>query len=224
MKWLVPSKPQGSPLEERLRGSSLPPRLLVNLLQPLVAWRSPIVSGLARWLWGRSASIRRAPSFSLGSFHSRGWSGKLLRISRLISVFRAVLYLLFRRRLRLTLLGCSRILIFAPFMPRESPSCLRTFSLHVELGVKELRVCWFNVQSFCFCSGVFFNQILGVTYNEKPFVLFWLNWIICNILCYARNIKYLVFCQNCYVDFFHFNNLLVCVYLIIFSLTLNLCF
>lgn len=120
-------------------------------------------------------STRRVLSFWSGSFLSRGLFVKLLRISRyvfflwllcfcfdlemmlwyaelrfyvvcrLIFVSRAMLCLLSRRLLKLTLLVCLRTPTCVPFMPSVSPSCPRTFSLPVGLeasALKRAALCW----------------------------------------------------------------------------------
>ncbi|CAJ2662288.1 unnamed protein product [Trifolium pratense] len=78
-------------------------------------------------------------SFSLGNFHSKDWSEKSLRISKLIYDSKVVLFLLFKKLLKLILLVCLKILIFVIFMLRELLLCLRIFNLLVGLEARGLR-------------------------------------------------------------------------------------
>merc|ERR1712212_290178 len=80
--WLVASRLQGSPLEERLPGSSWQPRLLASLLLQLGVSRSPTATGLAQLLSGRSGGTRSQQSCWSASCRSRGWFVRLLRTSR----------------------------------------------------------------------------------------------------------------------------------------------
>ena len=62
--WPEPSRPPVSPLEERLRESSWPPRLPGSPPPPLEGWRSPTGTGPALWLSGRSGDTRSQLSCS----------------------------------------------------------------------------------------------------------------------------------------------------------------
>lgn len=87
----------------------------------------------------KSASTRRVPSFWSGSSHSRGWSVRLLRISRLTCVSRATRCWHCRRRRRRTWLVCSKTLTSVPSMPSALPSCPRTFNLLGGSGARGLK-------------------------------------------------------------------------------------
>ena len=127
-------------------GSSWPPRPQGSLPQLLEVWRSPIVTGLAQLLSGRSGGERyqfvafymrlilstpgtRSPlSCSSGSCPSRGSFVRLPRISRLTWGSKALLWWLCRRPARPTWWVSSRTPTCAPSTPRGWPSCPRTFS------------------------------------------------------------------------------------------------
>jgi len=136
--WLVPSKLQENPLEERLQESSWPPRLQENLLQQLEESRSPTDTGLELLLSVRSEDTRSPLSFSSENFLSSVWWERLLKTSRLTLDFSHLLSWLSRRQVRLTLLDSLRTLTCAPFTPRESPSCPRTSSWPEESEEREL--------------------------------------------------------------------------------------
>merc|ERR1712226_478869 len=74
--WLAPSKLLVNPREERLLGSSSPPRLPGSLLLPLGESRSLTATDLARSLLGRSEGTRNPLSSLSASFHSSVWSVK----------------------------------------------------------------------------------------------------------------------------------------------------
>ena len=98
-------------------------------------------TGQEQWLCVRSGSTRSPQSCWSGSCLSRGWSVRLLRTSRLTWGSSPVLYWLSRRQLRLTWSVCLRTPTWQPSMPREWPSCLRTFSLLVASEARELKFC-----------------------------------------------------------------------------------
>merc|ERR1712029_755337 len=141
-KWPVPSKQLVNPPEERLQGSSLPPRLPGSLLHPLEEPRSPTDTGQELWLFVRSEDTRSPPNF---------WSEKSLRISKLISDFSLPPLALSRRLVRLISLVCLRTPICAQFMPSVSPLCQRTSNWPEESVERELR-----------CSSSFFSSVAPV--------------------------------------------------------------
>merc|ERR1711971_690820 len=126
--WQELSRPLASLPEERLPGSSWPPRQLGSLPPPPEESRSPTDTGPAQSPSGRSEDTRSPPNFSSASCPSSVWSGKSPRTSRLTSASRAPPSWLFRRRLKPTLLVCSRTPTCVPSTPRGSPSCPRTSS------------------------------------------------------------------------------------------------
>merc|ERR1711881_140638 len=71
--WPVPSRPLVSPPEEKLPGSSWPPRLRGSPLPPPEEGRSLTDTGPALWLSGRSEDTRSPPSCSSGSCPSSVW-------------------------------------------------------------------------------------------------------------------------------------------------------
>ena len=116
-------------------------------------WRSHIASGPAPWLCARSAATRSRLSCSSGNCPSRDLSGKSLKILKptyasnlqpselcrfvLLNLFKQIQVLspiLGRKPVRPTLWVCLRIQTCAPFTPRGSPSCRRTFSWLGESG------------------------------------------------------------------------------------------
>merc|ERR1712027_46258 len=84
IQWPVLSRPLVNPLEERLPGSSWPPRLPGNLLHPLEESRNLTDTDLVLWLSERSEDTRSPLSCSSESCHSSVSREKLLRISKLI--------------------------------------------------------------------------------------------------------------------------------------------
>merc|ERR1712184_3423 len=83
---------------------------------------------------------RNLPSFSSANCHSRGWSEKLLRTSKLISGFKVQPSALFRRPVKLTWSAFSRTPTCAQFTPSVLPLCQRISSWHggsVERGLKK---------------------------------------------------------------------------------------
>merc|ERR1712180_323455 len=81
-RWRVPSKLLVSLLEERLLGSSWPPRLQGSPHLLLEVSRNLIVTDLELWLSERSEDTRSLQNSSSASFHSNVWSVRLPRISR----------------------------------------------------------------------------------------------------------------------------------------------
>merc|ERR1711997_347838 len=71
--WPVPSRPLVNPPEERLPGSSWPPRLPGSPLHPPEESRSPTDTGPELWLSERSEDTRSPLSFSSGSCPSSVW-------------------------------------------------------------------------------------------------------------------------------------------------------
>merc|ERR1712242_686141 len=127
-KWPVPSRPLVSQLEERLPGSSWPPRPPGSPPPPPVESRSPTDTGPAPWLSVRSGDTRSPPSCSSASCPSSVSSGRLPRISKLISGSSLPPSALCRRLARPTWSVCSRTPTCAPSTPSVSPSCPRTSS------------------------------------------------------------------------------------------------
>merc|ERR1712241_904174 len=127
-KWPVPSRPLVSQLEERLPGSSWPPRLPGSPPPPPVESRSPTDTGPAPWLSVRSEDTRSPPSCSSASCPSSVSLGRLPRISKLISGSSLPPSALCRRLARPTWSVCSRTPTCAPSTPSVSPSCPRTSS------------------------------------------------------------------------------------------------
>ena len=124
--WLVPSKLQENPPEERLQGSSWPPRLPENLLQLLEESRNPTDTGQELLPSVRSEDTRSPLSSSSENCHSSVWWEKLPRTSRLTLDSSPLLSWLSRRLVRPTLLVSLRTPTCVPSTPRESPSCPRT--------------------------------------------------------------------------------------------------
>merc|ERR1711892_1176714 len=127
-KWPVPSRQLVSLLEERLQGSSWPPRLLGSQLLPPEESRSPTDTGQELLLSVRSEDTRSPQSSSSASCPSSAWSVRLLRISRLTSGSRVLLLGLCRRPARRTWWDSSRTPTCVPSMPSVSPSCPRISS------------------------------------------------------------------------------------------------
>merc|ERR1711973_97992 len=103
--WPVPSRLPVSLPEERLPGSSWPPKLPESPPPPPAVSRSPTDTGLEPSPSGRSGGTRSLPSCSSVSCPSNVWSERSPRTSRPILGSRAL-----------------------PFMPRGSPLCPRTSS------------------------------------------------------------------------------------------------
>ncbi|XP_013599058.1 uncharacterized protein LOC111213075 isoform X2 [Brassica napus] len=101
----------------------------------------------------RSVSTRRVPSCSSGSSLSRGLFVRSPRISRLICVSRAMLFLHSRRLQKRILWVSLRTLTSAPFMPNVSPLCLKTFNSPAGSEENVLK-CWgtWFVSCECGCS------------------------------------------------------------------------
>merc|ERR1712223_1266010 len=127
-KWPVPSRPLVSQLEERLPGSSWPPRPPGSPPPPLVESRSPTDTGPALWLSVRSGDTRSPPSCSSASCPSSVSWGRSPRISKLISGSSLPPSALSRRPARRTWWVCSRTPTCTPSTPSVSPSCPRTSS------------------------------------------------------------------------------------------------
>merc|ERR1712150_241333 len=117
--WLVQSRLLVNPLEVKLPGNSLPPKLPGRAPHPPEVRKSPIVTGPVLSLSVRSEDTRSLQSSSSGNSHSSVWSVKLLRTSRQICVSRVQLSELFRRPARLTWSVFSRTPTCAPSTPRE---------------------------------------------------------------------------------------------------------
>merc|ERR1712212_1036944 len=83
-RWQGPSKLLASQLEAKHQGSSLPLKLLGNLLQPLEASRSLIDTGLAQLPFERSEGTRSPLNCSSGSYRSSALFVRLHKTSRLI--------------------------------------------------------------------------------------------------------------------------------------------
>ncbi|KEH16402.1 histone H3.2 [Medicago truncatula] len=83
---------------------------------------------------------QKSTELLIRKLHSNVLFVKSLRISKPISDSRAVLFLLFKKLLKLILLVCLKIQIFALFMLRELLLCLRIFNLQEEFVVKGLRI------------------------------------------------------------------------------------
>merc|ERR1712018_609211 len=126
--WLVRSRPPVNRQEAKPQGSSWPPRLPGSLRHPPEGSRSPIGTGPAQSLSVRSGVTRSPPSCSSASCPSRGWSGRLLKISRLICGSSPPPSAPCRRPARPTWLVCLRTPTCAPSTPSVSPSCPRTSS------------------------------------------------------------------------------------------------
>ncbi|KAF7661579.1 hypothetical protein LDENG_00259080 [Lucifuga dentata] len=137
--WLVPSRPHVNQPEEKRPGSSWPPKLQGRARPLLAASRSPIDIGLVLLLCERSVGTRSPLSCSSGSSLSSAWSGRSLRTSRQICVFRAQPLVLCRKPVRHTWLGCLRTQTCVLFMQRGLPSCPRTFSWPGELEESVLK-------------------------------------------------------------------------------------
>jgi len=116
-----------------------PQKLQENQHRRREEWRNHIDSNQEQSHYVTSESIRKALNFSLGNFLSKDWFVRSLRISKLISDFRVVLFPLFKKPLKRILLVCLKIRIFALFMLRELLLCLRILNLHAESGARELR-------------------------------------------------------------------------------------
>ena len=138
--WLVQSRPLVNPPEERLQGSSLPPKLLARVPQQQEAWRSHTDTGQEQLHWEKSVVTRRAPNCWSENCPSSDWFVKSPRTSRLICDSRAQLLWLFRKLARPTWLVFSKIPTCVPFTPSVSPSCQRTSSLPAESVVNVLRL------------------------------------------------------------------------------------
>merc|ERR1712141_346090 len=110
-KWLVPSKLLVNPPEERLPGSSWPPRLPGSLLPAPEVSRSLTDTGPVPWLSEKSEDTRSLLSFSSENCPSG-----------------------------LPLSVCSRTPTCAPSTPRESPSCPRISSWPEESGASVLKL------------------------------------------------------------------------------------
>ena len=144
-QWLVQSRLPVNQLEERLPANNWPPRLLVRVPQPLAVSRSLTVIGLVLLPSVRSVVTRNRLSSSFASSLSRDWSVKLLKISRLISDSRVLLWLLSRRPVKPTSLVCLRIPTCVPSTPRGSPSCPRTSSWLVVSVEREHKLFTFSI-------------------------------------------------------------------------------
>merc|ERR1712156_603493 len=117
-EWLVPSRLPVSPPEERLPGSSWPPRLPESRRPRPAASRSPTGTALVPSLSVRSVVTRNPLSFSSANCPSRGWSEKLLRTSKPISGSKVQPSAPFRRPVKLTWLAFSR----TPTCAQSTPS------------------------------------------------------------------------------------------------------
>merc|ERR1711892_60924 len=168
-KWPVPSRQLVSLLEERLQGSSWPPRLPGSQLLPPEESRSPTDTGQEPSLSVRSEDTRSLPSSSSGSCPSSVSREKLLRISRLILGSSLLPLVLSRRPVRHTSLDCLRTLTCVLSTPSVSPLCQRTSSL--------LAVSAENVPKF--------KQTLSLPVFDKILLIcFWSLCSHCNLKVY----------------------------------------
>merc|ERR1712123_565076 len=159
-KWPVPSRQLVSLLEERLQGSSWPPRLPGSQLLPPEESRSPTDTGQEQSLSVRSEDTRSLLSSSSGSCPSSVSREKLLRISRLILGSSLLPLVLSRRPVRLTSLDCLRTLTCVLSTPSVSPLCQRTSSL---LAVSAENVPKFKSKSSLFlCLTKYYLFAFGV--------------------------------------------------------------
>jgi len=155
--WPVPSKPLVNPLEERLQGSSLPPRLPVSLLRQLEESRSHIGTDLELLPSEKSEDTRSLLSFWSESSPSSVSSEKLLRISKPILGSSLQPLELSRRPVKPTLLVCLRTPTCALSTPSVSLLCQRISSSLVVSVVNELKLqliiplpVWIPNTTYCF--------------------------------------------------------------------------
>ena len=135
--WLVQSKLLANQPVEKLHENSSPQRQHVRARLPLEESRNPIVTGLVQSLFVRSVVTRNRPSCWSASCPSSVLCEKSLRILRPICDSRVLLWWLFKRPARLTLLVCLKTPTCAPSTPSASPSCPRTFSWPAESAENE---------------------------------------------------------------------------------------
>lgn len=174
MRWPEPSRPLGSPQHKRCLASNLQPRKSPGS-QPLSspASRNPTDSNPEPSPSDRSENSKRAyelihrstlavellypflylfrPTCLSESFPSRGWCEKSQLSSSRKSGSRARQFLPFKKLLKLIWFLCLRTPTCVLFMPRESPSCPRTFNLpneSVEIGSEMINQTFINIQSF----------------------------------------------------------------------------
>ena len=81
-RWPEPSRPPGSPPEERLRVSSSPPRPPERARRQPEESRNPTGTDPEPWRFGKSDATKSPQSSSCGSYPSRGSFARSLRTSR----------------------------------------------------------------------------------------------------------------------------------------------
>ena len=129
-KWPVQSRPREKTLELRRQENNLLTKLLGRrlLLANMVESRSHIDSDQVPSPYVKSASSKRAPSFSSENCPSKDSFVRLPKKSRPICASNRRLCWRYKRQLRRTWSGSSKILTCVLFTPNVSPSCPRTSS------------------------------------------------------------------------------------------------
>jgi len=164
--WPVPSRPLVNPPEEKLPGSSWPPRLPGSPPPLQEEWRSPTDTGQEQSLFVRSEDTRSPLSCSSGSCPSSVWWEKLLRTSRLISGSSLLPLELSRRPVRLTSSVCLRTPTCALSTPSVSLLCQRISSL---LAVSAESVPKFSrLSSLFLCLTKYYLFVCGVFTPPAP--------------------------------------------------------